>query len=594
MQSLAIESHLEAPVSTQAVSEQSSILNTRSKKNKSESRFLSANWLDEIHFREDLGKQDIIGMFSVANADLSLETIATDLGLQNRATTSTKLSLKGRLIEFRIPTGIDLSRDELSSIAQECTGYEQDTLQCIIPRLTSLIISKRYTTSKVAASNDHRSLITIIPGIIQKVEITTSNKAAFSAASEIAKAFKGKIFCYPEISRIIRQLKTRFAGAQIYISNRILDPNNPSTVLEINIEVPVSSWHGKFSVSNDGSGLTGEIRPTAMAFKENIFLSNDFFLIYGEFNIDTELESGLTNVYTYYRIPFNSFLEGTFGLGGSKQQWVEFARNDPYHGTRFEQFYYLAGLRMPFITIGPQQIDIEVSLASAANNAFSPINHYHILPGISNRLGASYLSTGLSATGINPIASWNLNLIFKQGIGFLTRKDDLRNLSFYNIGPLQSRAIFLGGDIRLQVLKNVVLKSSLAGQYAFQPLLPSMEFILGSDTGLLGFPALATSADNGILSVSQLDIDLARWGETKSLFISPYLGYGAVKAASNSFGQFQESLMSAGLLVGIRSPHWMFELGWIQDLSSVDFFERLPRANGLLNQGIFTRIEYQF
>ena len=117
---------------------------------------------------------------------------------------------------------------------------------------------------------------------------------------------------------------------------------------------------------------------------------------------------------------------------------------------------------------------------------------------------------------------------------------------------------------------------------------------MGSDTGLLGFPALATSADNGILSVSQLDIDLARWGETKSLFISPYLGYGAVKAASNSFGQFQESLMSAGLLVGIRSPHWMFELGWIQDLSSVDFFERLPRANSLLNQGIFTRIEYQF
>jgi hypothetical protein len=48
------------------------------------------------------------------------------------------------------------------------------------------------------------------------------------------------------------------------------------------------------------------------------------------------------------------------------------------------------------------------------------------------------------------------------------------------------------------------------------------------------------------------------------------------------------------LLVGLRSSHWIFELGWIQNLSSVDFFERLPREIGLLKQGIFTHIEYQF
>ena len=589
-----IESPQGALDSPQAVLEQSSGSYSKPKEDHNASKFLSNNNSYHIHLGENLRKKDIAGIFSVGNANLGSTSLVADLRLEDRPSASTSIDLNGRSIKFIIPEGLDLSEEELLSIMKECADDKQEAMACIGPRLTSLIIGKGYTTSKVVTSSGDQSIVTIIPGIIQEVEITAANRAALSAATEIARAFKGDIFCYPKISRAIRHLKTQFADAQIYINNRLVDANSMATVLEINVEVPASRWHGKLSVSNDGGGLTGEMRPTGMAFKENIFRYNDLFLIYGEFNIDSELESGLTNGYAYYKTPLNSFLEGTIGLGGSKQQWVEFARNDPYHGTRFEQFYYLFGLKSPLATIASQQVNIEVSLASVANNAFSSINHYHILPGISNRLGAAYLSTGLSTSGVNDMASWNLNLIAKQGIKFLTRKDDLKNLVFYNIDPAQSRAIFLGGDIHLQISKNVALKSRLEGQYAFQPLLPSMEFILGSDTGLLGYPALATSADNGILSVTQIDINLARWGKTSTLSLSPYLGYGAVKAASNSFGQFRESLMSAGLLVGLRSSHWMLELGWIQNLSSADFFERLPRENSLLKQGIFTRVEYQF
>lgn len=594
MELLAIDPRLGAADSPQAVSEQSSRPESRPKEENKASRFLGTNNSYRIHLRENLKTQDIAGIFSVANADPGSAFVDADSSLQHRPTASTSIDPNGRLIKFAIPEGLDLSEEELLSVIQECTDYKQEIMMCISPRLTSLIIGKGYTTSKVVTSSSDHSIITIIPGIIQEIEITAPNKAALSAANDITRSLRGEIFYYPKISRIMQQLKTQLAGAQVYISNRLIDAKSMATVLQIYIDVPESSWHGKLSVSNDGGGLTGELRPTAMAFKENIFRLDDLFLIYSEFNIDSELESGLTNAYAYYKTPFNSFLEGTIVLGGSKQQWVEFARNDPYHSTRFEQLYYLFGLKAPLASIASQRVDIEVNLASAANNAFSSINHYHILPGISNRLGATYLSTGLSTTGVNEMASWNLNLLFKQGIRPLTRRDDLNNLVFYNINPAQSRAIFLGGDIRLQLSKNMSLKSRLAGQYAFQPLLPSMEFILGSDTGLLGFPALATSADNGILSVSQIDIDLAHWGKTTTLFISPYLGYGAVKAASNSFGQFRESLMSAGLLVGLRSSHWIFELGWIQNLSSVDFFERLPREGGLLKQGIFTHIEYQF
>lgn len=498
------------------------------------------------------------------------------------------------LYDIPIYSEVILEISELQAVAYMCKIHVGSTLRdCLAAHLTSALISKGYTTSRVFVESSPIPRIVVKVGRIVAVNIDSPDPQATSELTLFSKALIGEVLYYPRISRLVQEYKAIRPGSSIYVGTRVIDPMKMESVLDLSVSIPPSRWKGQLEFKNDGGTLTGEMRSSIVLLKEDMLKRNDAFLGYLEVNSDSELEPGLLNTYLSYAIPLGSKVNGIFGVGFSKQQWVEFAPDDPYHDTRLQQFYYSFAIRSPLVVSRSHKIIGEVAVSSTANNAFSPINHFHVLPGVSNSLNGGYLSLGLSAEINKEIFSSEFSIAFKQGLQPLTRSDHLSDLMLYEIVPYLARALTLGFDVELALGPRITLKTQFQGQYAFNRLLPSMELVVGSDTGLLGFPSIVSSSDNGILSTSRVDFKLFTWKGCEFSF-SPYFGYATLMSAQNAFGAFREELASAGALFSIASPRWGVEMGWLANLSSDYRFRASPNFSTLIGKGVFVRLQYRF
>ena len=486
-----------------------------------------------------------------------------------------------------------INREQITSTIAPCFNNEKtDALDCAVARLTAEIISQGYTTSRVFIVSSNPPVIKIQAGRISEVNIHSSDPRVGAKLKDASREIIGKVFYYPNMSALISGLRTSLPEYNIYVGSRRANANELNTIVDIHIATDSPKWHGQLAIRDDGGSLTGELRSTALVAKNSVFRQGDNLRFYGETNFDSELEAGLINAYAYYKIPIGRYLEGYAAVGVSKQQWVEFSSNDPYHETTFEQFYYLLGFKVPLLIRNSFTINFETAIATNTNSAFSSINHYHILPGISNDLKSGYATMGLSLDYESEKIKFGFDLAFKQGLEALTDDKQLDDLRFYSISPATSQSASVDIRADIDVLPWLRIRNSFQAQYAFKRLLPSMEFVLGADTGLIGFPSIASSSDNGLLTVNEIEFQLARWDRT-NLVLAPYFGYGLVSTAANDFGAFEETLSSTGILLKLLSAKWILETGFIINLSGSDYSIH-SQDSGLRAKGIYSKIEYRF
>lgn len=484
-----------------------------------------------------------------------------------------------------------LHDDEIAAIKASCATEPEELLPCVSARLTSEIISRGYTTSRVLVQSAEPPRLLVKAGKIADVRIQSPRGGERGLLEGLKRELVGRTFHYPTLSALIRELKAQWPDSSFYVDTRTADPEALTTVIEILIDRKPARWHGGLSLSNDGGGLTGEFRANATLSKEGLIREGDKAFFFIESNSDSQFELGLLNAFLYYQTPLFREVDVFAAVGAASQQWVEYPRRDPYHDTTFQQTYYSFGLRSSLRKGSALALDLDVAIARNGNAAFSPVGHEHVLPGVSNHLNSGYLSLGLALRGIRDRLDWKAVVAFRQGLSAMSEARQRRQLELYAIRPAEAQAIFIDLQLDFRFNPNLWISSSFHGQYAFDRLLPSMEFEIGADTGILGVPAIAAASDNGILSLNKINFKLFEWGK-KSLLLSPYLGYGLVVSAPNPFGSVREAILSTGLLLTLSSPSWIVETGWVVNPVGRAHAERSQLS--FLGQGAYLKLGYRF
>ncbi len=137
------------------------------------------------------------------------------------------------------------------------------------------------------------------------------------------------------------------------------------------------------------------------------------------------------------------------------------------------------------------------------------------------------------------------------------------------------------------------LDAKAAGQMALNPLLPSMQFSLGSDIGLRGLPGQLISGDNGWVTTAELPWTI--WQQSQSaqaVQLVPFFGVGGIATDINDFS-FSDTLGSTGAFIRyIPSKNWNFELGYAHQFETND--NEGPWKDWILDDGLYAKITLQF
>ena len=136
------------------------------------------------------------------------------------------------------------------------------------------------------------------------------------------------------------------------------------------------------------------------------------------------------------------------------------------------------------------------------------------------------------------------------------------------------------------------LKTEWAGQYALNPLLPSMGFALGADQGLLGLPAQWTSGDSGWLGIVEAPWTFAE-GKQGTVQLVPYAGSGGVTTKRKQQIR-RNSLFTYGLFIRYKTSekNFQFEFGIVDN--AITKGKSNDSENSLLGRGIYLTTTYLF
>jgi hemolysin activation/secretion protein len=195
-----------------------------------------------------------------------------------------------------------------------------------------------------------------------------------------------------------------------------------------------------------------------------------------------------------------------------------------------------------------------------------------------------------SGSGQSPSFGWGGTAYFLNGVSGVIPGDQRQEWRAAGVDPSQATAI--GGVVSAAwgVTPNLRLSGRLGGQWAFNPLLPSMQFSLGSDVGLRGLPGQLISGDSGWLAVTE-----ASWtfwqNKTNALQLVPFVGAGGVRTEIGN-RSFSDTVGSTGLLLRwLAGQTWAFELGYVHQFSSNDN----PGVwnDWLLDDGVYIKAQFR-
>jgi hemolysin activation/secretion protein len=177
------------------------------------------------------------------------------------------------------------------------------------------------------------------------------------------------------------------------------------------------------------------------------------------------------------------------------------------------------------------------------------------------------------------------------GLPALIPSDQRQEWRSAGVNPSDAIAIGALVSAAWAVAPSWQLSGRLAGQWAFNPLLPSMQFSLGSDVGLRGLPGQLISGDSGWLAVSE-----ASWtfwqNRANALQLVPFVGAGGVRSDVDGFS-FSDTVGATGVLVRwLTGSNWAFELGWVHQFATSD--NKGPWTDWVLADGLYAKAQFRF
>jgi hemolysin activation/secretion protein len=479
---------------------------------------------------------------------------------------------------------------QLQQIFARCgRSSASSTLNACAAALTARLTADGYVNTRVYV--EPPGLLRVVEGRIAELRITSSDNGLANDIRKRLRGLQGQVLNLQTLERELVQLRNLPGVGQIKGSIGRLGSDPTQAVLTLAVEAAPAPWNGDISIRNDGSAGSGEWRAVGVLLKNNIATRGDTFLFYGELNADQNPELGAVISSISYSFPLASKLNFTSSFGYSRRNLVE--ASGIAHNLSFLQYQALGQLEWTFYQDLRQRWSLFGGFSGNSNSSLLGGASFPAVGGYNNpvpQTSTGYLRAGVAFGGNQGPVAWGGNVYGLQGVAGVSNAQQLASFGSVGTSPGESRA--LGGLVSLAwgITDRLQFNGRLAGQVAFNQLIPDMGFALGSDVGLKGLPGSFISGDNGYLWTAEFAYTI--WRNSKqAVQLVPFLGYGGVSSV-RSGSWISDTVGSGGAYARwLAGRHWVFELGWITPI------EEGPRVfwnNWLLSDGVYTKIQYRF
>ena len=463
------------------------------------------------------------------------------------------------------------------------------TLNACAAALTARLTADGYVNTRVFIETPAQ--LKVVEGRIAELRITSSDESLASDIRKRLRGLQGQVLHLPSLEQQLVQLRNLPGVGQIKGSIGRLGTDPTEAVLTLAVEPKPAPWNGDVSLRNDGNAGSGEWRAVGVLLKNNVATRGDTFLVYGELNADQNPELGAVISSISYSFPIASRINFTSSFGYSRRNLVEVS--GVAHNLSFLQYQGLGQLEWTFYQDLKQRWSLFGGFSGNSNSSLLAGNAFPAVGGYYNpvpQTNTGYLRAGVAFGGNQGPVAWGGNVYGLQGIAGVSNAQQLASFGSVGTSPGQSRA--LGGLMSLAwgITDRLQFNGRLAGQVAFNQLIPDMGFALGSDVGLKGLPGSFISGDNGYLWTAEFAYTIWR-NSQQAVQLVPFLGYGGVSSVrSNTW--ITDTVGSGGAYARwIAGRNWVIELGWI---TPIDEGNRVYWNNWLLSDGVYTKIQYRF
>jgi hemolysin activation/secretion protein len=485
------------------------------------------------------------------------------------------------------------SPQQLRTILASC-GALADPAQKLIAcaaDLTAQFVADGYVNSRVFVEDSPApGRLVVVEGRLMEVRVSGNDDWLNRRVARLMRSLQGSVLDLQTLERNL-QLLRRVPGVKEVRGNLSRLGSDPTkATLTLNLVGGAPAWQGDVSLRNDGSSGSGQARAVASLVKPGALTSGDTLLLFGELNSDDSGRVGSAIGSLSYTVPIGESFSFTGAFGASRRKLIEL--EPPADDFSTDQVQGLGQLEWVFSESLSQRWSLFLGLSgSSSRTTLDGQQLPPTAPEIVKRPQTGYLRLGLSGSGQAERVGWGGSAYMLSGLSALIPADQRQEWRSAGVNP--SDAIAIGGlvSVAWAVAPSWQLSGRLAGQWAFNPLLPSMQFSLGSDVGLRGLPGQLISGDSGWLAVSE-----ASWtfweNQANALQLVPFVGAGGVRSDADSLS-FTDTVGATGLLVRwLSGNNWAFELGWVHQFDTNS--NKGPWKDWLLADGLYAKAQFRF
>ena len=485
------------------------------------------------------------------------------------------------------------SPEQLRTILARCSRIADPMarLEACAAELTARFVADGYVNSRVFVEADPApGRLEVVEGRLVELRVSGNDAWLNRRVARLMRSLQGEVLHLPSLEYNL-QLLRRVPGVKEARGNLSRLGSDPTqATLNLVLEGGAPLWQGDVSLRNDGSNGSGEGRAVASFVKPGALRSGDTLLLYGELNGNDKPDLGLALGSLTYSLPLGDAVNFTAAFGASRRELIELPA--PANEFSTDQIQGLGQFEWVFSESLTQRWGAFVGLSgSSSRTRFDGRSLPPGTPEIVEKPQTGYLRLGISGSGQAPGLGWGGTAYLLNGVAAMIPSDQRQEWKDAGVNPSSATAI--GGLVSAAwaVAPSWQLSGRLAGQWAFNSLLPSMQFSLGSDVGLRGLPGQLISGDSGWLAVTE-----ASWtvwqNQTNALQLVPFVGAGGVRTEVSGF-KFSDTVGSTGLLLRwLAGQHWAFELGWVHQFSTKD--NDGPWNDWLLDDGLYAKAQFRF
>ena len=408
--------------------------------------------------------------------------------------------------------------------------------------------------------------VEVVEGKITELRVSGENEKLNRKVEKKLASLKNQILNANEVQRALK-ITQQLPGVQ-QIRGRLgrigSDARDASLIVSAISEG--SNLQGQIGYDNYGKISAGENRSRLIISSNSLLQYDDTWLFYTDHSFTGIPELGSSTYSTSYVTPIGRDTTATLSVGFSKTQPIEFSGIAKEFRTNQFQITGLTNTKL---------IDsYDRSLGVYGQVSYNRSNLYlngkelpDIVPEILRKPQNGYIKIGLDASKINRQSIHSGKIFFTQALGAFIPEQQQKSLDLSDIKPYQSKAIGMSLGNYFVFNNGIRGRTTLTAQKAFAPLIGSMRFQVGADSGLIGLPGSIASGDSGIQLNADGFVPLTQIKGWK-FGLKPFAGFASL-STETTLGELSNTVGAAGAMLNITYParQLSFDIGWAHQYS---------------------------